>query len=250
MICTASLIVQAISLSCYFIPSLGQFIAQQTDADLETLQHALNNARNRKYLEEAKTERHLRRWAEYSGVERRPQEPVSNEDLFEDENSAETGYSWEAFVFGGRVELDHLDPSNPLVFSKWPSFLGSSVYLRRGGWKSSVTRYLVSVHYILNVNRQAFWDKVEPGDTTALYIQKMIGIRIPCPYPDIDSDWNASDSSEGKWATDLQLFGSRVGSHRVNRMKPNLIIEDPSTSRANESDEARLQREIEDPLRF
>ena len=58
---------------------------------LETFQHAVNNARNRKYLEDAKTERALRRYAESSHVARMPQEPVSNEDLFEDENSAETG---------------------------------------------------------------------------------------------------------------------------------------------------------------
>lgn len=27
--------------------------------------------------------------------------------------SAETGYSWEEFVFGGSIELDHLDASKP-----------------------------------------------------------------------------------------------------------------------------------------
>ena len=72
-----------------------------------------------------KTERVFRRWAEPSCVVRQPQDPVPNEYLFEDENFAEAGYSWEAFVFDGRIELDHLDASNPLMLSKWPSFLVS-----------------------------------------------------------------------------------------------------------------------------
>ncbi len=70
-----------------------------------------------------------------------------------------------------------------LMFLEWPSLLGSSEYLRRGSWKLSVTRRPVFMHYILNVNRQMFWDKIEPGDATALYIQNVVGIRIPCPYP-------------------------------------------------------------------
>ena len=43
--------------------------------------------------------------------------------ICEDVNFAEAGYSWEAFVFDGRIELDHLDASNPVMLSKWPSFL-------------------------------------------------------------------------------------------------------------------------------
>ncbi|KAL9064955.1 MAG: hypothetical protein Q9161_008547 [Pseudevernia consocians] len=57
------------------------------------MQHAVSNARDRKYLEKTKTERDFRRWAEPSCVVRQPQDPVPNEDLSEDENFAEAGYS-------------------------------------------------------------------------------------------------------------------------------------------------------------
>lgn len=221
----------------------GSYFAVQTNADCEAIQHALGNARNLKYLENVKKERALQSWAEFSGTARVSLEPVSNEDLFEDENCAETGYSWEAWVFGGIVELDHLDASNPLMVSKWPSFLTSKEYLRRGGWKESVTRYLVSMHYRLNMNRQGFWENLDPHDTTALYIQKVIGIRIRCPHPEIDSDWYASDSSEGIWRTEEQRSSGWVPSARVSRMIPNWTIVDPSTSRANESDDERLRRD-------
>ena len=53
---------------------------------------------------------------------------------------------------------------------------------------------------ILNVKSQKWWDNVEGNDVTALYIKKIVGIRVDCPNPDdIDSDINSSDLSESKW---------------------------------------------------
>ena len=243
--------------SYFSITLFDSRFAVWTDADLEALQHTVSNARNQEYLANIEKEEALQKLAESARDLWEPQVAVSNEDLFEDENSAEAGYSWEAFVFGGRVELDFMDASRPLLFSKWPSFLiGGPEYLRRGGWKSSVTRYLVSMHYVLNINRQGFWDSTDAreigdlrADISALYIKKVIGIRIPCQYqPDIDPNWDASDSSEGVWHTDSQISSGPGPSARVSRIRPGRTIVDPSASRANESGEDRLERDIYDYL--
>ena len=206
----------------------------RTDADIEAIQHAVSNARDPNYLENCKKEKDLRREAKFSGAVHEPQVPVSHEDLFEDETCVETGYSWEALVFWGTVSLDDLDPSYPLMLTKWPSFLHSTEYLRRRGWKSSMTRYLVPMKYVLNLRRQDFWNQVH-GNANALLIKKVVGSKIDCPHSKIDEYWNASDSSEGTWSTDDQRSQGPIGSSRVSRIRSGLTIEDPSDSRANAS---------------
>lgn len=233
--------------SCYLVTLFGSHLTIRKDADIEAFQHATNNARDRTYLENGRKERALQREAKLNGVDREQQVPINNEDLFEDESCAETGYSWEAWVFGGTVGLDDLDPSYPLLLTKWPNFLHSTTYLRRRGWKASMTRYLVPMHYVLNLNQQRFWNEVD-GDTTALFIKKVVGIRKPCPESDIDPDWNASDSSEGKYPTDRQRFRGLSDSFRVTRIRQGLPIVDPSHSRANESEQERLDRDTKDYL--
>ena len=64
-----------------FVALIDSRLTPRTDADFETLQHAVINARDREYLEKTKTERVFRRWAEPSCVVRQPQDPVQNEDL-------------------------------------------------------------------------------------------------------------------------------------------------------------------------
>ena len=190
-------------------------------------------ASNARLLRDAKTELATRNWATMSGHQRDDKE-VINEDLFEDENLAEPGYSWESFVFGGNIELPDYDPSNPLIFTKWPNFSKGENDLRRGGWKPSLTEYIVPKQWILNVNVQQWWNRVGEGDHTALYIKKIIGIRRFRLSPDIDDAWSPSGSSEGIWQTDEQRTQGTKKSRRVSRIRPGVRIPDPSASGANE----------------
>lgn len=181
----------------------------------------------------AQREYNFRMHAAMNGLRRVPKELNINEDLFEDENLAEPGYSWENYVFGGNIELPELDSDNPLVFIKWPNFTKGVRDLRRGGWKASATQYIVPWRWVINVNSQGWWNNVEEGDDTALYIMKIVGFREPCPSPDVDEDWNASQSSEGIWPTDEKLSHGQSTSQRVSRAVPGATIEDPSAARAN-----------------
>lgn len=186
-------------------------------------------------LNNVKKELSLRADAATNHIQRERKAENVNEDLFEDENVAEPGYSWENFVFGGIIELHDDNPTNPLLFIAWPNFLKGNRDLRKGGWKPSATQYFVPRQYILNVNSQKWWDKVEKKDTTALYIKKIIGIRVDCPNPDeIDSDLSPSDSSEREWPTDEQRNHGKTKSKRVSRMVGGVAILDPSNARANE----------------
>lgn len=186
-------------------------------------------------LENVKEELSLRAEAAANKIKRPNEVPNVNEDLFEDENVAEAGYSWENFVFGGIIELLNCNPANPLLVIKWPNFLKGDGDLRKGGWKPSATQYIVPMQYILNMKSQKWWDSVERKDTTALYIKKTIGIRVRRPegYA-IDHELNPSDNSDGTWPTDEDISRGRTKSKRVSRERPGVRIEDPSNARANE----------------
>ena len=137
-------------------------------------------------------------------------------------------------MFGGNIELLELQFDNPLVFCKWPNFLKGDRDLRRGGWMSTATQYFIPWAWVINVNSQSWWNTVRPDDDTALYIEKIVGFKKACPYPNTDEDWDSSQSSEGIWQTDEQLSGGWSTSQRVSRMRPDITIEDPSGARANE----------------
>lgn len=187
-------------------------------------------------LENVKRETSLRAAAAANKIKREREVPNVNEDLFEDENVAEAGYSWENFVFGGIIELLDCNPANPLLAIKWPNFCKGDGDLRKGGWKPSATQYIVPLQYITNLRTQIWWDSVEKEDTTALYIKKTIGIRVDCPeQDDIDSDLDNSDSSDRIWPTDEDLSQGRTKSKRVSRVRRGVAIEDPSNAGANES---------------
>ena len=182
-----------------------------------------------------KRELSMRADAAAKNVQRENQPENVNEDLFEGENVAEAGYSWENFVFGGIIELLDLNPANPLLVVEWPNFLKGARDLRMGGWKPSATQYIVPRQYILNVNSQKWWNNVKRNDDTALYIKKIIGIRVDCPNPDdVDPDIDSSDISESKWPDDKKRSGGRNKSRRVSRMRQGLKIQDPSSAGANE----------------
>ena len=191
-------------------------------------------ASNPRLLRAVKREHFLRSHAAANHLHRDPEKFKLNKDLFEDENLAEPGYSWESFVFGGIIELLDRDPSNPLVFIKWPNFLKGDRDRRRGGWKQSATQYIVPKQWIINVNSQKWWNSVEENDSTALYIKKIIGFRVYRSSPDLDRHWIAGESSKGVWPSDEERSRGQAESSRVSRVRLGMAVEDPSNARANE----------------
>ena len=214
-------------------------VALLPDADLKLIQHGVAMACSGRLLSAAKEEYRLRRSASTHHIRRPAQELNINEDLFEDENLAEPGYSWENFVFGGNLELPvlpelpELNFDKPLVFIKWPNFTKGVRDLRRGGWKASATYYIVPWRWVMNMNSQRWWNNVEEGDKTALYIKKIVGFRQPCPSPNLDEDWDGSQSSEEIWPTDEKLSRGDSKSQRVSRAAAGATIEDPSAAKAS-----------------
>ena len=163
---------------------------------------------------------------------------VNNEPLHEDDSDAELGYVWENQVFGGHIQFRG-SVDSCLFFSKWPSFWTDPSYHRRGGWRRKMTRYVIPMHYILNLQRQEFWDSIEDGDLKTLLIKKWIGIREICPHPElVDPDWNTDDSSEGEYPLE------RPSLPRVCREKNGWVQSHPSALRANESRQERLDRQL------
>lgn len=80
-------------------------------------------------------------------------------------------------VLGGKI-IGSGNTSDPLFVSKWPSFLTSDDYYPEGGQeKRTASHYVVSFHFIQNTHQQGFRDNVVSGDTTALYIVRLIGIE-------------------------------------------------------------------------
>ena len=142
------------------------------------------------------------------------------EMIFQDESASELGYSWENFVFGGRVEWD-LKPHSVSRFYKWPCHLSGDLYVRGSKNKATVTEYLVPKQYLQNIHQKEFWGGVQPEHTTALRIEKSVGTRYIYPGNEPDPDWDADNSSEGAHA----VSGP---SGRVVREEP-----DPSAARAN-----------------
>ena len=185
-------------------------------------------------LGDARKEELYRAHAAANPYQREPKVPDLNEDLFENENLAEPGYSWENFIFGGTIELHEHNPEHPLLVVEWPSFLKGVEHLRIGGWKRSATLYIVPKAWVINLNTQKFWNNVGNEDNTALYIKKIVGFRKSHTLTGIDDDGNASESSEGKWPTDAQRSQGQSKSTRVSRIRPGTIIEDPSGAGANE----------------
>ncbi|CAD6571127.1 MAG: hypothetical protein ASARMPRED_004208 [Alectoria sarmentosa] len=200
--------------------------------------HAKYMATDLPLLGDALVETNFRGYAAMRKSGRENNVAGTNEPLYEDDSDAEVGYVWEMCVFGGHIQFDG-DVDKCLFFSKWPSYWASTDYLRRGGWRGKMTRYVVLMHYILNLLRQEFWDNMIDRDLTALQIKKWIGIRMKCPDAQfVDSEWNTDDSSEGEYPLE------RPSLPRVCREKDGKEPTDPSASRANESREDRLDRQL------
>ena len=198
--------------------------------------HAKNNAVDSALLADALVETSLRSYEEMRKSGRQRDIAASEEPLYEDDTDAEVGHLWEKYVFGGHIHSEE-DVDTCLWFSKWPSYWASPVYIRRLGWRRKMTKYVVPMHYILNLLRQKFWDKMEDGDLTALLIKKWIGIRMDCPYPQlVHPDWHTDDSSESEYPLEHPTLP------RVCRGE---VLKDPSLkARANESRQERLDREL------
>ena len=145
---------------------------------------------------------------------------------------AEIGYCWENQVFGGNVFWSS-KTNDPLFVSKWPSFFTDAEFPKRGKENRTARRYVVSLHFTRNMHRQDFWDNLVPGDSTALYIKKTIGIE----YVNPDEEVLSIDSSQINWPRD-------ESSSRVSRERDGQPIPDPSASRANETEEERRAREL------
>ncbi|CAD6571123.1 MAG: hypothetical protein ASARMPRED_004207 [Alectoria sarmentosa] len=156
----------------------------------------------------------------------------TDEPFYRNETMAEIGYCWENQVFGGNVFWSS-KTSDPLFVSKWPSLFTDSEFPKRGKEKRTARRYVVSLHFTRNMHRQGFWDNLVPGDSTALYIKKTIGIE----YINPDEEALSIDSSQINWPRD-------ESSSRVSRERDGQPIPDPSASRANETEEERRAREL------
>ena len=198
--------------------------------------HAKALAIDQTFLLDVLVELSNRNYAVKRKIRREDTDAASNEPLFEDNSDAELGHFWENIVFGGNIHYDN-NVDNCLFFSKWPSWWTSIEHNRRLGYRKKMTKYIVPMHYISNVFRQDFWDKMKDDDLTALKIQKLVGMREPCPYPElIKSEWDSDDSEE--------LYPlERVHIPRVCREKGEEVLEDPSKSKANETRQARLDEQ-------
>ena len=127
------------------------------------------------------------------------------------------------------------EEGSPLTITKWPNFRRGDQDLRRGRWKTSATIWIIPKQWLVNVNSQRWWDSVVTEDDDPLQIKRLIGYRVfrrdDNGEPD---DWSASQSSEGRWPTDLQRAKGASDSRRVSKIREGMVVEDPSTSRANE----------------
>ena len=155
---------------------------------------AIGHAADLALLLDAIMESTYRDLATLGGSDRSKERVGSNEPFVEDEGVAELGYSWENAVLGGTIQWAN-QGDHPLFFSQWPSFLTDGDYPRRAPYSRTTTQYVVPLHYLRNVHRQAFWDNMKAGDTTALHIQRLVGILVT--DPDADPDSTEADSKEG-----------------------------------------------------
>lgn len=200
--------------------------------------HAKFLATDSAFLADAMVEKGLRNYTAMRKFARKEGNAPNNEPLHEDDSDAELGYVWEKHIFGGHIQYTGY-VNSCLFFSKWPSFWTSPTYHRRGGWRRKMTRYVVPMHYILNLQRQEFWDGMEDGNIETLLIKKWIGIREKCPQPKlVDPGWNTDDSSEGEYPLE------RPSLPRVCREKNGWVPSNESALRANESRQERLDRQL------
>ena len=198
-------------------------------------QHGASLASSPKILDNVKNELKLRAIATANRIQRNPVNVSMNEDLFEDECAAEPGFSWESFVFGGCVDTIDNEDGNPLTITKWPNHLRGNQDLRREGWKTSATVWIVPKQWIVNVNSQRWWDSVVPDDDDPLHIKRLIGYRkFRGSSINEPSNWSASQSSEGTWPTDFERTQGESDLQRVSKIREDMVVEDPSASRANE----------------
>ena len=196
--------------------------------------HAIGHAADLALLLDAIMESTYRDLATLEKAERSKERVGSNEPFVEDESVAELGYSWENAVLGGTVQwanqVDH-----PLFFSKWPSFLTDGDNPRRAAYSRTATQYVVPLHYLRNIHRQAFWDNMKAGDDTALHIQEVVGILVTNP------DADPEDLCTEPGAKEIRKHSDGPDSFRV----VGTTAGDPSDSRANETLAERTQRVLE-----
>ena len=198
-------------------------------------QHGASLASSSKILGNVKNELNLRAIATTNRIPRDLVEVSMNEDLFEDECAAEPGFSWESFVFGGCVDTITNEGGDPLTVTKWPNHIRGNHDLRREGWKTSATVWIIPKQWIVNVNSQRWWDSVVPDDDDPLQIKRLIGYRKFRGYSTNEpSNWSASQSSEGTWPTDFQRTQGESDLRRVSKIREGMVVEDPSISRASE----------------
>ena len=190
--------------------------------------HAVGHAADLGLLLDAIMESIFRELAIMGNAKREKERVKTNEPFFEDDAVAELGYCWEQAVLGGTIQwADQVD--HPLFFCKWPSFLTDGEHPRRKGYKRTTTQYVVPMHYLRRLHKQEFWDGIEAGDTSALWIKKMVGIRVTNQDADIDPLGFPPRESEGDSPTD------GPDSFRVCREEKGGRAVDPSGRRADET---------------
>jgi len=158
-----------------------------------------------------------------------------NEPFLEDQRQAELGFCWENEAFGGVIGQGNDPPhdflNDPLWLTEFPSWMywDADVDPTMGLPHQHATRYLVSTHYVQNIQENEFWEAFTIGDQ-ALHIQKSLGIRYANPstfgptWPLPNEQWDA--------ATD--------------RVQRNHVNTDPTSIRANEAPDAKIARLMEE----
>lgn len=111
-----------------------------------------------------------------------------NEPFFETQKVAELGFCWENHVFGGFIGQGSDYANDALFVTEWPSHLNSDPAMMpirgeddTGEDDTNPHSFLVSTHYIQNIQTDDFWDLVmTPGYSEfALHIKQAVGMNNP-----------------------------------------------------------------------
>ena len=120
-----------------------------------------------------------------------------NEPFYEGQDVAEVGYFWEKHVFGGACMQSMPHNDRAVFLGEWPSWLfrDRDEQPERALPRKRALKWLVSAHYIKNIQTREFWTKINlqhPQDLLALRIHKRVTVKsfVPPDYWDYDQTWD------------------------------------------------------------
>ncbi len=83
------------------------------------------------------------------------------EPCFEDQRSPELGLCFENYVFNGTSIRTIANVDGPMILHEWPV-------------QTQIPPTLVPLDFISRLQRQEFWDNMDPKDVKALYLAKLV----------------------------------------------------------------------------